>query len=280
MPVKLTTHQPLPLNFSSHIQLGLPSSPVFCSVSELLLCLAISRSPAWSLCTGHTPPTLYSTFTWEDRAPGCRSHGARDEAMPGTGYQAGSLRRYPLHEPGHSTGFSVRALPHSSYYRLPAYNATWEKRKLAEPKGPHTFPSFLQWEEIDWKGHGELLLHQEDQDSGQSIQTNPLHRRGSSGQRQEGKSWGTIRNLQRWLSIMEILALASPWNLPSAMPTFLATTVGSVAPNTAHHTVLFIVYHPQCQFQEDQDIFLLCHCCALWLQIAPGHSRRSVKSVQ
>lgn len=76
----------------------------------------------------------------------------------------------------------MRALPHSSHYRLPAYNATWEELKLAEPKGPHTFPSFLQWEEIGWKGHGELLLHQEAQDSGQSIQTNPLHRRGSPRQ--------------------------------------------------------------------------------------------------
>lgn len=172
----------------------------------------------------------------------------------------------------------MRALPHSSHYRLPAYNATWEKLKVAEPKGPHAFPSFLQWEEIGWKGHGELLLLQEAQDSGQSIQTNPLHRRGSLGQtevgskRQEGKIWGTIRNLQRWLSVMEILAPASPQNLPSAMPTFLATTVGSVAPNTAHHTVSFMVHHPQCQFQEGQDIFLLCHCCALWLQLAPGHS--------
>lgn len=255
-------------------------------MSELLLCLAISRSPAWSLFTGHTPPTLYPTFTWEDRAPGCRSRGTRDEATPGTGYQAGSLPRCPLHAPGHSTGFSVRALPHSSHYRLPAYNATWEKLKVAEPKGPHAFPSFLQWEEIGWKGHGELLLLQEAQDSGQSIQTNPLHRRGSLGQtevgskRQEGKIWGTIRNLQRWLSVMEILAPASPRNLPSAMPTFLATTVGSVAPNTAHHTVSFMVHHPQCLFQEGQDIFLLCHCCALWLQIAPGHSRCSVKSVQ
>lgn len=56
---------------------------------------------------------------------------------------------------------------------------------------------------------------------------------------------------------MKILALASPWNLPSAMPTFLATMVGSVVPNTVYHTVSFIVHHPQCQFQEGQDIFLV-----------------------
>lgn len=127
-------------------------------------------------------------LTWAGRALGCRPPVALGEAAPGTGHLAGSLRPCPPRGPGHNTGSSAQALPHSSHCRLPACTATWGKPESGvgdseEPGVPLISPHQEGPEEVLSLGVTLMSPRRGLAQGTEDMQKNPFYRQERRGQK-------------------------------------------------------------------------------------------------